>query len=148
MPSSSGCHPPASLPLVGEGPVRSRLALLWCLLSPLFCERARLHVRALCGKVLCFFSLAIPQFGLLSCVSSLILSPGHSGLVLTLRAHYAADYAAHASPSSPCLLVVDANLWATSLLTVEVRCVFCGFSPTPSQLCCSLRFQNSPHTHL
>ena len=79
---------------------------------------------------------------------SLILSPGHSGLVLTLRAHYAADYAAHASPSSPCLLVVDANLWATSLLTVEVRCVFCGFSPTPSQLCCSLRFQNSPHTHL
>ena len=38
------------------------------------------------GKFSSFFpSLAIPQFGLLSHVSSLRLSSGHSGLVLTLR---------------------------------------------------------------
>ena len=40
------------------------------------------------GQVLClclsFLSLAIPQFGLLSHISSLRLSSGHSGLVLTL----------------------------------------------------------------
>ena len=30
---------PASLPLVGDGPVHSQLALLWYSLSPLFCER-------------------------------------------------------------------------------------------------------------
>ena len=145
MPSSSGCGRPASLPLVGEGPVRSRLALLWCLLNPLFCEWARLRVRALCGESSLFYSLwQSDSFGCyLSCVSSLILSPGHSGLVLTLSA----DYAARASPSSPRSLVVDASLWATSLLTFEVRCVFCEFFFFPSQVCCSLRFQNSPHTH-
>ena len=37
--TGSGCCPPASLPLVGDGPVRSWLALLWYLLSHLFCER-------------------------------------------------------------------------------------------------------------
>ena len=87
--SSSGCHPPASLPLMGVGPVRSRLALLWYSLSPLFCEWAWqcLRLELFMGKfslALSFFSLAIPQFGLLSHVSSLRLSLGHSGLVLTL----------------------------------------------------------------
>ena len=74
-----------------EGPVHCRLALLSCSLNPFFCERTRLCLRAFCGKVLSlflslffFFSLAIPQFGLLSHVSSLRLSSGHSGLVLTL----------------------------------------------------------------
>ena len=80
----------SSLPLAGDGPVRSWLALFWYSLSPLFCEWARLCLRAFCGKVLplsLFFfslSLAIPQFGLLSYVNSLRLSSGHSGLVLTL----------------------------------------------------------------
>ena len=51
-----------------DGLVRSRLALLWCSLNPLFCEQTRLRVRAFCGKVFSlslffFFSLAIPQFG-------------------------------------------------------------------------------------
>ena len=64
-----------------------------------------------------FFSLVIPQFGLLSHVSSLRLSSGHSGLVLTLTTDY----------RSPCLLVVDASVWATSPLAVAVRCVFCFF---------------------
>ena len=80
----------SSLPLAGDGPVRSWLALFWYSLSPLFCEWARLCLRAFCGKVLplsLFFfslSLAIPQFGLLSHVSALSLPSGHSGLLLTL----------------------------------------------------------------
>ena len=66
--------------------VRSQLAVLWYSLNPLFCEQARLHITAFPGKVLSFFffSPAISQFGLLSHVSSLRLSSGHSGLVLTL----------------------------------------------------------------
>ena len=98
----------------GEGPVCSQLALLWGLFHPLFCDRAMLCVRAF------FSSLVIPQFGLLSHLNSLRLSSGHSGLVLTLST----NYAAHASLSSPCLLVVDASLWATSPLTAVVRCMF------------------------
>ena len=38
--SDSGCTPPASLSLAQDGPVHSRLALLWYWLSPLFCEWA------------------------------------------------------------------------------------------------------------
>ena len=38
--SGSGCRLPVSLPLVGDGPVRCQLALLWYLLSLLFCEQA------------------------------------------------------------------------------------------------------------
>ena len=68
-----------------------------------------------------FFSLAIPQFGLLSHVSSLRLPSGHSGPVLTL------SNAAGASLFSPCLLMVDASVWATSLLVIAVRHVICGF---------------------
>ena len=71
-----------------------------------------------------FLSLAIPQFGLLSQVSSLRWSSGHSGLVLTLRTHDAAC----ASLSSRCSLVVDMSLWVTSLLAVAVRRIFCGLS--------------------
>ena len=53
-PSGPGCCLPSSLPPVVDGPVRSRLALLWYLLSSLFCELARqcLRVRAFRGKVL------------------------------------------------------------------------------------------------
>ena len=54
-------------------------------------------------------------------VSSLRLSSGHSGQVLTLSS------AARASLFSPCLLVADASVWATSPLGVVVRCVICGF---------------------
>ena len=70
-----------------------------------------------------FPSLVIPQFGMLSHVSSLRLSLGYSGLVLTLRT----DPVACASLSSPRLLVADASLWATSPLAVAVRRLFCGF---------------------
>ena len=72
----------------GEGPFHIQLALLWYLLSPFLCEQARLCLRLefFMGKFSLFFSLslAIPQFGLLSHLSSLRLSSGHSGLVLNL----------------------------------------------------------------
>ena len=84
----------------------------------------------------------IPQFGLLSHVSSLRLPSGHSSPVLTL------SNAARASLFSPGLLVVYVSVWATSPLGVAVRCVTCGFylSIFSSWLCCPLRFQNSPQT--
>jgi len=44
----------------GEGPVCSRLALLWYLLSPLFCEQARLCLRAFHRKVLSLFFFPPP----------------------------------------------------------------------------------------
>ena len=58
---------------------------------------------------------------LLSYVSSLRLPSGHLGPVLTL------SNAARNSLFSPRLLVVDASVWATSLLGVAVRHVICGF---------------------
>ena len=70
-----------------------------------------------------FLSLAILQFGLLSHVSSLRLSSGHSGLVLTLSM----DDAGRTSLSNPHSLVANASLWATSPLVVVVRHVICGF---------------------
>ena len=57
----------------------------------------------------------------LSHISSLRLSSGHSGPVPTL------NNAAWASLFSPHLLVVDASIWATSLLGVAVRHIICGF---------------------
>ena len=142
--SGSGCCPPAFLPLVGNGPVGCWLALLWYSLSPLFCERAQqcLGLGLFTGKF--SLSLAIPQFGLLSHISSLRLPSGHSVTVLTL------SNAACASLFSPRLLVVDVSVWATSLLGIAIRHIICGFYLFiyfSSQLCCLLRFQNSPQTH-
>ena len=107
---------PACLPASGgDGPVCSQLDLLWYSLIPLFYEQAQLCLRL--GLFVGNFSvslsfsslsLAIPQFGLLSHVSSLRLLSGHSGLVLNL------SNAAHASLFSPHLLVADASVWATS----------------------------------
>ena len=77
--------PPASLSLVGDESVHSQLALLWCSLSPLFCEWARKCLRL--GLFTGYFfslSMTIPQLVLLSHISSLRLPSGHSGLVLTL----------------------------------------------------------------
>ena len=66
-------------------------------------------------------SLSIPQFGLLSHISSLRLPSGHLVLVL------APSNMAHASLFSPRLLVMEASIWATSPLEVGVRTVICGF---------------------
>ena len=70
---------------------------------------------------LVFSSLAIPQFELLSLLSSLRLSSGHSGLVLTLST----DYADHTSLSSPYMLVADTSFWVTSPLAVTVGHIWC-----------------------
>ena len=91
------------------------------------CQWSLCGVRAFCGKGFFFFFFClsvIPRFGLLSQISSLRFSSGHSGLDLTLQID-----AAHASLPSPHLLVADESLWATSLslLVVAVRCIFCGF---------------------
>ena len=106
--------PPAS---GTDGPVHCQQALLWNCLDPLFCERP-----AMCsGRLIFSLSLAIPQFKLLSHVSSLRLPSGPSGPVLTL------SNAARSSPFHPHLLVADAGLWGTFLLGVAFRHVICGF---------------------
>ena len=86
----------------------------WYLLNPCS-EQAWLCFRLdlFTGKLslsLFSLSLAIPQFVLLCHVSSLRLFSGHSGLVLTL------SNATCASLFSPCLLVADMSVWATSLV--------------------------------
>ena len=58
-------------------------------------------------------------------------------------------HATCASLFSPHLLVADASIWATSPLGIAVRHVICEFYLFiyfSSQLCCPLRFQNSPQT--
>ena len=108
--------PPASC-LRCDGPVCSRLALLWNCSVPLLCKW-----KAVCSGWLIFsFSLAIPQFELLSHISSLRLPSGPSGPVL-VRSN-----AACSSPFRPHLLVADAGVWGTFLLGVAFRHVICEF---------------------
>ena len=101
-------------------------------------------VRAFHRKVLCSFffslSLAIPQFELLSRVSSLRLSSGHSGLVLTLNMQPAPPCPALSGwwqPQSSGLLLH----WQLQLGTYSVGFIL-------FYLCCPLRFQNSSKTCL
>ena len=103
-------------------PVRSQLALLWYLLSPLFCEQSGSALvlgfsrnSSLSLSLFPSLSLAIPPFRFLSHVSSLRLPSKHSGLVLTL------SNAACSSTFSPCLLVAEESVWDTSHLGVAVR---------------------------
>ena len=126
--------PPASS---GAGLVRSLRALLWTYSVPLFCERL-----AVCsGRLIFFLSLAIPQLQLVTHKSSLQLSSGHSGPVLTL------SNVARSSPFCPHLLMTDAGVWDTFLLGVAFRHVICGFYLLfPSQSGCPPRFKNFPQT--
>ena len=88
-----------------------------------------------------FFSLAILQFGLLSQVSSLRLSSGHSGLVLTLSMQPESS-----CPAPTCWWQTGASgllsCWELQLSAYSV-----GFLFFSSWLCCPLRFQISPQTH-
>ena len=87
---------PSLLPPVsgGAGPVDSLRALLWTSSVPLFCERL-----PLCSsRLILSLSFAVPQFKLVSHKSSLRLSSGHSGPVLTL------SNAACSSPFHPSTL--------------------------------------------
>ena len=88
-------------------------ALLLNCSIPLFCGRPAEWIFSL--------SLAIPQFKLVSHISSLWLPSGHSGPVLTL------SNAACSSPFCPHLLVADVGLWGTFLLGVAFRHVICEF---------------------
>ena len=145
LPALATAHPPLCLQW-RDGAVHNWLALLWYLLSPLFCEQARVCFRLelFVGKFslsLFISSLAIPHFGLLIHISSLRLSSGHPGPVLTL------SNAACASLFSPHSLLVDASIWATSPLGVAVRRIICSsffFFFFPFWLCCLLRFK-TPH---
>ena len=93
------------------------------------------------GRLIFSLSFAVPQFKLVTHKSSLRLSSGHSGPVLTL------SNAACSSPFRPPPLVADAGVWGTFLLGVPFRHVICGFYLLfPSQSGCPLRFKNFPQT--
>ena len=103
---------PASHLPPGDGPVLSQLALLWyCSVLCSVNGLAVFWVRAFCRLISLSLSLAIPQFRLLSHISSLSLSSGHSGPVLNLS-----NAAAHSSPFSPHLLVADVRCLSFDLL--------------------------------
>ena len=141
MPSGSGCGTPASVSLVGERALYTASYLSFCICLVL-CSVSRpgclLDLSQEISLFFFFVHLEILRFGLLSHLSSLRLSSGHSGPVLTLST----DYAAHVPVFSPCSLVVDGSLcWQLQLGTCSV-----GFFS--SRLCCPLRFQNSPQALL
>ena len=102
-----------------------------------------LRMAGLCsGRLIFSLSLAVPQFKLVTHKSSLRLSSGHSGPVLTL------SNAACSSPFHPHLLVVDVCVWGTFLLGVAFRHVICGlYLFFPSQLGCPPGFRSFPETH-
>ena len=133
-PFGSVCCMPTSLPLAADGLVGSWLGLLWCLLSPLFCEQAQQCLRLervlwesspfLSFFLFFFFCLSpsgYPIVWVAAHISSLRLCSGHSGSVFTL------SNAPHTSLFSPCLVVVDMSIWTTSPLGVVVRQIICGF---------------------
>ena len=134
LPLSPTPRPPAS---GGAGPVRSRLAPL-DLLGPFVLRTAG----SVFGPVnFLSLSFAVPQFKLVTHKSSLRLSSGLSGPVLTL------SNAARSSPFRPHLLVADAGVWGTFLLGVAFRHVICEFYLLfPSQSGCPPRFKNFPQT--
>ena len=122
---------------------RGRPALLRYSFSPLFCEQARLRVRAFHRKIQFFFSF----WWFHSLGYYLMLAPSDcpqgSGLVLILSMQ----------PVPPC--PAPTHLWRTwaSVLLLHWLLWLGAYSVGfffffPFQLCCLLRFQNSPHTHL
>ena len=128
-----GSHPPASLPPVGgwAGPQPANSPLVFTQFFVLWKSELELFVGKLSLSLFFFplLSLAILQVGLLSHLSSLRLSPEHSGLVPTLRMQ----------PAPPCSGPTRWGYWATN---PQIRHVFCGIFFFISQLCCPLRFQN------
>ena len=103
LPSDSGRHTPASLPLgVGGCLYAARLLpfgvdSILCSVSGRGCTLEPLALSQESSLPFFYFlPLVIPQLGLLSHVGSLRLCSGHLGLVLTLSSHYAV----HASLSS------------------------------------------------
>ena len=139
MPSGFGCCPPACLPPAGDGPVRSRLALLWYLLSLLFCGWAWQ-----CLTLELFFFPPLSGYLSRSLGCYLVLAPSDCPQGVQAQSVLTLSSAACASLFSPCLLVVNVSVWATSLLGVAVRPIICVCVCVcvSSWLCCPLRFQN------
>ena len=144
MPSASGCRSPASLPPAqgrGQyvaGSLSFGIHAILCSVSGPGCALDPFTESSLS---LFFPSLAIPQFGLLSHVSSLRLSSGHSDPVLTLSTNVAATPPCPAS-TGWCQKQASGLLlcWQLRLGAYSVVCLFGFFS----QSCCPLRFQ-TPH---
>ena len=115
--------PPCLLPPEGDGLVHCPASSSLESLSLSFVLPTASSVFDSCTFLQLIFSLslAIPQFKLLSHISSLQLCSGHSGPVLTL------SNAARSSLFSPHLLMVDANISGTFLLGVAFRHVICEF---------------------
>ena len=144
LPSSSDYCIPASLPLAGGRALFAAGSLSCGICSILYSVSGPgCTLEPFTGKFFFFsLSLAIPQFGLLSHVSSLIV----------LRAFRPSPY-----PKdwwcSPCL-PVQLLLTSGSSLAIVVRCVFFFLIFyfflffVFSHLCCPLRFQNSPQNCL
>ena len=131
---------PSPLPPASGGAgrsIHSPQALLWTCSVPLFCKQPA----ACLGQLIFSLCFAVPQFKLVTHKSSLQLSSGHSGPVLTL------SNAARSSPFHPHLLAVDVVVWGTFLQGVAFRHVICGFYLFfPSQSGCPPRFKNFPQT--
>ena len=144
------CRLPASLPSAGDGPVRCWLALPWCSVSPLFCERASsaLGLSFSRQSFLSLLPFSSPSLWLshdLGCCLTLAPSDCPQGIQAQ---SLLLSNAAHASLFSPRLLVVDTSIWATSLLGFVARHVLCGYLFIFfSWLFCPLKFQNSLQTY-
>ena len=134
--------PPASLPLKGDGPVNS------CWLSSgirsVLCSASRP------GCALELFVGKSPPLSFspwlshsLGCYLALAPSDCPQGI----QAQSLPYTGSPRLPVQPLLAGGGSSIWATSPLGVAVRCIFCGFFLFPSQLCCPLRFRNSPQTH-
>ena len=123
-PSSSGCCLPAPLPLAGDGLVHSWLALLWCLLSPLICEWARLPLglEFFAGKFSVSLSLSLWLSHSLGCYLMLAPSDCPQGIQ---HSPYPKQHSRHLLVSTR-LLVVD-QMSGLLLMGFAVRHIICGF---------------------
>ena len=115
---------------MGDGPVLSQLALLWYLLSPLFCEWAWqcLRLELFTEKFSLSFSLSFLSLSLwLSHGLGCYLTLAPSDCPRAFRPGPDPKLRILCLPVQPPLLVVDASIWATSPLGAVVRLVICGF---------------------
>ena len=116
-PSLPLSPPPCLLPLAGDGPVCSWIALLWDRAQFFLCSAYRPEV---CLGWL-IFSLLLSHS--LSCYLTLAPSDCPQGIqapVLTLSNASSSTFRSH-------LLVADAGVWGTFLLGVAFRHVICVF---------------------
>ena len=115
LPSSSGCCPPASLPLGREAMKGSWVALLWYSLNPLFCEHAGdLHValQSLVGTFLpfCFCLTDDPTVWIVT------LAPSDCPQGFTVQ------FLPKDGQSSPCLCPAPSRWWWRQASQPHLHC--------------------------